>query len=739
MIMRLIIRISGLLLCLTCSYIVQAQVTFTDCIGATPVCNNIYQENIVPTDEGLFPNEINPEISCIQNELNNIWYSFTVNRTGKFGFIIKPNDAAADYDWSMYNLTNASCADIFSDASILVSCNSAGSSACSGDTGATGESSFSKQGGNCGAALPDNEFGRTPFNDLIDVVEGNSYVLTVSNFDRGQAGYTIDFSLSDDIGIIDNLNPSLTQLDVVEGCAVSELDILFSENIKCNTIDIENITIDGDVSNIMNISSEICAQGGASDKRYKILLSTPISISGAYELAITPSGPKPISDLCDNSTGDITRSFQVVNEGIAPALIDVVPDDPCQINSVTINFSQNMLCMGVAANSFTVSGPNGFISGQTILENCESSSSFVFEFAQPLLENAVYQVFINRIPGIALTNECSIPLGGDIMTEFTKESEMGGAIETVDWNSDCAISELLISFDQAIVCSSIRSDNLSVVSMGNIITGTIVDSDCNDNSPMTLSEVTFQLDEAISINGAYNVSLTTNGVDEVLTVCGSPSMSGTEEIMVNLMLEVPQITDVTFPDSCNIQTMTLLFSKEVQCQSAQNAVMNLTFGGQDIDVRPINNNCELSQSIEVELGSVINADGEYIFDFVENAGAFTDVCDMGAESANIVGALTFSDCDSCFVYVPNAFSPNGDSVNDSLGPLSNCGFDSVTMIVFDRWGNMVYEETGTTISWDGLFSGDKIEPGVYAYIIDIELREFRKSSTRTRKGTFTVM
>ena len=729
----------GVCLLLTLHLSISAQITNTDCIGATPVCNNLYDEIIVPANEGFFPNELNPEISCIQNEIKNIWYSFTVNRTGKFGFLIRPNDRTVDYDWSMYNLTNASCADIFTTPSLLVSCNSAGGPGCNGDTGATGASSFFRQGGGCAAISPSNDSGRNTFNDLIDVVEGNTYVLTVSNFDRAPGGYTIDFSLSEDIGIIDNVNPGVADIVAEQGCAVSEVDILFSENIKCSSIAVENISLNGDATLVSSITSVVCDQGGISDSRFTVNFAQPLNATGMNQLQILPSDARAVTDLCDNSTGELSGSFQVTNDGVPPSLVDVIPDDPCQINSVTVNFSQAMLCAGVTNNSFTVTGPDGFISGATVIENCESSSSFVFEFDQPLLENAEYQLFINRVPGFDLTNECSLALSGDIMTVFRKVSQDGASLESADWSTDCAISELQLSFSVPIICSSISSANLSVAYQGRTVFGTIIDSDCDTETPMSLTELTFALDEALAINGTYDLTLTTNGVDEVLTLCGAPSPSGTLELNVDLMLEAPLITDVSFPDSCNIQTMTLAFSKEVRCGSGAGNAMNLDYAGSDISLRPTISDCDLSASISLDLSSVINGDGDFVFDYMQTAGAFVDACGTAAASANLVGSLSFNNCDSCFVYVPNAFSPNGDSVNDSLGPLSNCEFDTVSMFVFDRWGNQVYNSQGATISWDGLFGGDTIEPGVYAYIIEIDLREFRRSSSRTLTGTFTVM
>lgn len=721
-----------------------AQITNTDCIGATPICTNIYVENIVPDDEGFFPEEINPDISCTDVEVKNIWYTFTVNRTGEFGFLIQPNDPGADYDWALYDLTNATCIDIFFNPDLLVSCNAAGTlenNDCNGDTGATGATPYSIQGGGCYADNPDITMGRNTFNDLIDVFAGNTYVLTVSNWNENPGGYMIDFSPSGDIGIIDNVNPSIATTSVADNCFITELDIRFSENIQCSTINVENVLLDGVGTNISSISSAICAEGGFSASRFKILFNEALDVTGSYDLVINSTTQYPVNDLCDNSIGNDASSFRIENDGDAPILVNVEPDDPCQINALTVNFSQPILCSGVTTNSFTVTGPTGVLPGATRLDNCMSTStSFVYELDQPIIDNGEYQLFINRVPGFDITNECLKVITGAEGTDFRKDSQDGANIETVGWNDDCAIQELQITFSQPILCNTISNNNLSVQYLGAAISGTIVDSNCDSGSPMSLTQVTYELDQQIDVNGDYSVELLTNGIDEVLTICGTPSQSGSRQITVDLVLDAPQVTAVAFPDSCNIQTMTLSFSKPVNCATAQGGNVNLSYGTQNISVSPLSTNCDMTQMIEFDLASVINSNAEYTIDFVESSAAFTDVCGVSTESNSLVGDLSFNDCDSCFIYIPNAFTPNGDTVNDGIGPFSNCGFASVSMLVFDRWGNLVFESRGADdLNWDGLFKGETIDRGVYAYIIEIELREFRRSSTRTRKGTFTVM
>ena len=72
------------------------------------------------------------------------------------------------------------------------------------------------------------------------------------------------------------------------------------------------------------------------------------------------------------------------------------------------------------------------------------------------------------------------------------------------------------------------------------------------------------------------------------------------------------------------------------------------------------------------------------------------------------------DCDMPFVFIPNSFTPNGDGVNDILyvrsGILDECYF-----VVYNRWGEKVFQTYDNTIGWDGTFKKKECQRGVYDY------------------------
>lgn len=75
-------------------------------------------------------------------------------------------------------------------------------------------------------------------------------------------------------------------------------------------------------------------------------------------------------------------------------------------------------------------------------------------------------------------------------------------------------------------------------------------------------------------------------------------------------------------------------------------------------------------------------------------------------------------CDETDVYLPNAFSPNGDGVNDILYVRSNF-IESMQLIIYNRWHQEVFRTTDQSIGWDGTFGGEILTPDAYAYFLDV--------------------
>jgi gliding motility-associated-like protein len=90
--------------------------------------------------------------------------------------------------------------------------------------------------------------------------------------------------------------------------------------------------------------------------------------------------------------------------------------------------------------------------------------------------------------------------------------------------------------------------------------------------------------------------------------------------------------------------------------------------------------------------------------------------------------------EDCGFFIPNAFTPNNDTKNDSFAPYGIC-IVSYSMLIFDRWGNTIYS-TNNSEPWDGKYNGKKVPEDTYVYqvtIIDIN------QQPHTYNGRVTVL
>jgi gliding motility-associated-like protein len=75
----------------------------------------------------------------------------------------------------------------------------------------------------------------------------------------------------------------------------------------------------------------------------------------------------------------------------------------------------------------------------------------------------------------------------------------------------------------------------------------------------------------------------------------------------------------------------------------------------------------------------------------------------------------FDDC-GYHVYVPNIFTPNGDEQNDVLY-VRGVGVKEFTMIIYNRWGNKVFETSDMAIGWDGVYNNQDQSSAVFVYYL----------------------
>lgn len=103
----------------------------------------------------------------------------------------------------------------------------------------------------------------------------------------------------------------------------------------------------------------------------------------------------------------------------------------------------------------------------------------------------------------------------------------------------------------------------------------------------------------------------------------------------------------------------------------------------------------------------------------------------GIQSYSNVVSLTLA----MRLFVPDAFSPNGDSINDTFS-VQGIFIKSFKMTVFNRWGVPLFRTDAAEPGWDGTFNGQPADAGSYSYTIQAE--DFRGESF-VKRGSFLLL
>ena len=96
--------------------------------------------------------------------------------------------------------------------------------------------------------------------------------------------------------------------------------------------------------------------------------------------------------------------------------------------------------------------------------------------------------------------------------------------------------------------------------------------------------------------------------------------------------------------------------------------------------------------------------------------------------------LNFVDC----MHFPNAFTPNNDAINDTFSPVFDRGIDEYNFMVFNRWGQKIFETNNPTAGWDGTFGGQDSPIGVYVYVLAYRFSNM-KMAIKYESGYFTLI
>lgn len=93
------------------------------------------------------------------------------------------------------------------------------------------------------------------------------------------------------------------------------------------------------------------------------------------------------------------------------------------------------------------------------------------------------------------------------------------------------------------------------------------------------------------------------------------------------------------------------------------------------------------------------------------------------------------------VYIPNAFTPNDDGLNDEFRPLfhPDVHINSYELEIYNRWGDRVFRSLDPNLSWNGSFKEKKMDPGIFMWTLEVNYLICEDAQGRFRKGNVSIL
>jgi len=121
---------------------------------------------------------------------------------------------------------------------------------------------------------------------------------------------------------------------------------------------------------------------------------------------------------------------------------------------------------------------------------------------------------------------------------------------------------------------------------------------------------------------------------------------------------------------------------------------------------------------------------------VNNEGTYSIAATNICGETKHTTIITSEDCITCELYVPTAFSPNNDGVNDIITPVGNCIYKNLRFKIFNRWSELVFESNNIQNGWNGFYKNSEQLVDTYTWILDYT---DSKDKRYYQKGILTLL
>ncbi|TAG93494.1 MAG: PKD domain-containing protein [Bacteroidetes bacterium] len=623
---------------------------------------------------------------CLQNgEKQSAWYAFKVATPGTLTFTIQPSNQSDDYDFAVWGPFSSDIASSCSNLGQPIRCN------------------FSATTGNTGLSLnaPNNSEDASggKFSKFINVQAGEVYILLVDNFEQSNSGFSLVWNgVTSPSGVNGGGGTS--------GLAVSTAS--FSPpTIACNKVIFSNQsgTCEGVLTYQWNFGD---GSPIVTDRNPTYFYQN----SGTYTVTLTT---KIVSTAINNGkTETFTRSITIIGTPPSASFVDL-PDKICgSASPIPLKATGTPANGGVAFTIF----PNGNQAGQ--IANATTFNPMTLgagthrvrlTYTSPNDLNCVFQTFQNVIvhPTTPLTlgninekyciNAASVgltatPLGG----QFTITTEANTVLNTNIFNPTAlGVGTHIIkyTFIDANACENTITKSVKVNPLPTL-TNQLKPSYCVTILPFTIVATPSSSTFTVNGNPITQFSPTALGVGNFTIVQTAIDENGCSNTKTQMVEIVPQTiySEMEFdlkicPANGLGESIEILTLAEEQALSAQGkqVVYQWSNGstGRTYQVRSLNDN-----------GTLI--------------GLAIDQSDCPTRKT------TFNLDVSCNpeLFIPTAFSPNGDNLNDFL-EIFGKEFTNLEFKIYSRWGELIFVGYSEKEFWDGKRYGLNAPDGTYIW------------------------
>ncbi|MEY8758533.1 gliding motility-associated C-terminal domain-containing protein [Chryseobacterium tongliaoense] len=674
------------LLLLFIVFLSQLYFSQSDCISAIPVCGNS-DISYTPSGSGNVQEDLSNPGCLMQDENFSVWYSFTVATSGTLVFTIDSNNNPDDYDFAVYG-PNANCAALGAP----IRCNYAGSTPT----------------GNTGLELtPTNSPYWSP---AMDVIAGETYYLIVDNFLSTSNGFSLTWGGTATLTSPFN-DPALTPNPFITPGVPGPTPDSPNEILKCalpSPFDFNTLTpgiLNGNpnftVTYHDNTNDAITGDSP---------LPNPTIINGTtiyyyrlkYQDPTNPNNPVNGCFLTGKfkfKQGNIIARdailFACNNNNAGTATFNLTEADTFNEPGATKKYYPTLNDLNAGTNQIT--NPTAYVSGEktiyvkvTSSEGCSDDAEIQLKF-HPLV-----------VVKDAVLESCYIDTN-----IITAAFDLTSADVT---SLTGTTKKFYTTFANAMSGTNPIGNPLVYITVSTDVYVRVTD----ENHCFSISKITLKVLPPVKSAVLKDVTIC---AEDTTTLDAGPGFDGYEWSTGAVTQSITNVGIGAY--WVKLKTGKCFTLQQVNVHPSQQPVITT------ID---ISNN---TITVNVSGGT---APYKYSLDGInwQDSNVFTGL----PRGENKIYVIDSFDCTPVEVQITvpnllNAITPNGDNVNDYIDYSELAYKKNLIFIVYDRYGNKLYEaDKIRNFRWDGTSGGKKIITGTYWYTIS--WNENDKNNTQTK-------